>query len=90
MGGSGQDPIIGSGQSHSASVGAAGDLDATAVAPYQAQAAANLVPLKDLVKNISFKQGQRYTDYQEGDKVSDIGLAGLIAGDDDLTGFTKE
>lgn len=64
-------------------LGRQGMLDATAVAPYQAQAAANLVPLKDLVKNISFKQGQRYTDYQKGDKVSDIGLAGLIVGDDD-------
>lgn len=64
-------------------LGRQGILDATAVAPYQTQADANLVPLKDLVKNISFKQGQRYTDYQEGDKVSDIGLAGLIVGDDD-------
>ena len=57
-------------------LGRQGMLDATAVAPYQAQAAADLVPLKDLVKNISFKQGQRYADYQAGDKVSDIGLAG--------------
>ena len=70
-------------------LGRQGILDATAVAPYQAQAAANLVPLKDLVKNISFKQGQRYTDYQEGDKVSDIGLAGLIAGDDDSLASQK-
>jgi len=64
-------------------LGRQGLLDATAVAPYQTQAAANLVPLKELVKNISFKQGQRYTDYQPGDKVSTIGLAGLITGDDD-------
>ena len=37
-------------------LGRQGILDATAVAPYQAQAAANLVPLKDLVKNISFNR----------------------------------
>jgi uncharacterized membrane-anchored protein len=64
-------------------LGRQGILDATAVAPYQTQASANLVPLKELVKNISFKPGQRYTDYQAGDKVSAIGLAGLITGDDD-------
>ncbi len=70
-------------------LGRQGILDATAVAPYQAQAAADSVPLKDLVKNISFKEGQRYTDYQEGDKVSEIGLAGLITGDDDSSASQK-
>ncbi len=70
-------------------LGRQGILDATSVAPYQAHASANLVPLKDLVKNISFKQGQRYTDYQEGDKVSDIGLAGLIMGDEDSLASQK-
>jgi hypothetical protein len=70
-------------------LGRQGILDATSVAPYQAHASANLVPLKDLVKDISFKQGQRYTDYQDGDKVSDIGLAGLITGDDDSLASQK-
>src|SRR5579859_1171723 len=70
-------------------LGRQGMLDATAVAPYQIKAAANLVPLKELVKNISFKQGQRYTDYQDGDKVSDIALAGLITGDDDSLASQK-
>ncbi|HUA39281.1 MAG TPA: DUF2167 domain-containing protein [Candidatus Sulfopaludibacter sp.] len=64
-------------------LGRQGILDATAVAPYQDKSTAGLVPLKELVKNISFKQGQRYTDYQPGDKVSNIGLAGLIMGDED-------
>jgi len=65
-------------------LGRQGVLDATAVEPYQAaQAASDLVPLQELMKNMSFKQGQRYADYQKGDKISDIGLAGLIAGEDD-------
>ncbi len=70
-------------------LGRQGMLDATAVAPYQAQAAADLVPLKELVKDISFKPGQRYTDYRAGDKVSDLQLAGLIAGDDDSLASQK-
>jgi uncharacterized membrane-anchored protein len=64
-------------------LGRQGVLDATAVEPYRAQAASGLVPLKELVKKVSFKQGQRYADYQAGDKVSDIRLAGLITGEDD-------
>jgi hypothetical protein len=64
-------------------LGRQGVLDATAVEPYQAQAASGSVPLKELIKNVSFKQGQRYADYQAGDKVSVIGLAGLITGEDD-------
>jgi uncharacterized membrane-anchored protein len=72
-------------------LGRQGVLDATAVEPYQAgQAAANLVPLQDLMKNTAFKSGQRYTDYQKGDKVSDIGLAGLIAGEDDTADAEKD
>jgi uncharacterized membrane-anchored protein len=64
-------------------LGRQGLLDATVVEPYQAQAALDLISLKDLMKNISFKSGQRYTDYQAGDKISHIGLAGLIGGDED-------
>jgi len=41
----------------------------------------NSPPLKQLVEsNIAFKDGERYTDYQSGDKVAEIGLADIIAG----------
>jgi len=62
-------------------LGRQGVLDATVVEPYQTDT--SLAPLKELMKNISFKAGQRYTDYQKGDMVANIGLAGLIAGQDD-------
>ena len=64
-------------------LGRQGLLDATVVEPYEAQAALDLVSLKELMKNISFKAGQRYTDYQAGDKLSQLGLADLIEGDED-------
>jgi uncharacterized membrane-anchored protein len=65
-------------------LGREGVLDATAVAPYQkSRDTSAAIPLKELMRNISFKQGQRYADHQEGDKVSNIGLAGVITGDDD-------
>ncbi|HLX96514.1 MAG TPA: DUF2167 domain-containing protein [Verrucomicrobiae bacterium] len=66
-------------------LGRQGLLDATVVEPYQAQAALDLISLKELMKNISFKSGQRYTDYQAGDKISQIGLADLIGGDDEAS-----
>jgi uncharacterized membrane-anchored protein len=66
-------------------LGRQGILDATVVEPYQAQAALDLVSLKELMKNISFKAGQRYVDYQAGDKISKIGLAELIDGDEDAS-----
>jgi uncharacterized membrane-anchored protein len=37
--------------------------------------------LKQLISNINFKEGERYTDYQTGDKVAEIGLAELISGE---------
>jgi uncharacterized membrane-anchored protein len=64
-------------------LGREGVLEATAVAPYQSRNTSAAVPLKELMRNISFKQGQRYGDHQEGDKVSNIGLAGIITGDED-------
>jgi uncharacterized membrane-anchored protein len=65
-------------------LGREGVLDATAVAPYQhSRNPSAAIPLKELMRNISFKQGQRYEDHQESDKVSDIGLAGVITGQDD-------
>ena len=62
-------------------LGRQGVLDATVVEPYQAGASSDLAPLKELMKNISFKPGQRYVDFQKGDKVSEVGLAGLITGE---------
>ena len=64
-------------------LGREGLLDATAVAPYQSRDTAASIPLKELMQNISFKQGQRYVDHQQGDKISDISLATLIVGDDE-------
>jgi uncharacterized membrane-anchored protein len=66
-------------------LGRKGVLEATAVAPYQSRNTEAVIPLNELMKNISFKQGQRYTDYQKGDKVSNVGLAGVIIGDDDTS-----
>lgn len=37
--------------------------------------------LTELASNISFRDGDRYADYQIGDKVAEIGLAQLIAGE---------
>jgi len=36
--------------------------------------------LKQFMGNIAFKEGQRYDDYQTGDKVAEIGLTDLIVG----------
>jgi uncharacterized membrane-anchored protein len=66
-------------------LGRKGVLEATAVSPYQSRNTEAAIPLNELMKNISFKQGQRYTDYQKGDKVSNVGLAGVIIGDDDTS-----
>jgi uncharacterized membrane-anchored protein len=33
-----------------------------------------------LLQNYSYKQGQRYAEYREGDKLAKYGLAALIAG----------
>lgn len=68
-------------------LGRQGVLDATVVEPDQA--GSDLAPLKDLMKNISFKPGQRYVDFQKGDKVSNVSLAGLITGEDDSPAAQK-
>jgi uncharacterized membrane-anchored protein len=68
-------------------LGRQGVLDATVVEPYQG--GTDLAPLKEVMKNITFKPGQLYTDYQKGDTVADIGLAQLIAGGDDSTATPK-
>lgn len=58
-------------------LGRHGLIDATAVQVAQT-AASDPVPLKQLVKNVSFNPGERYSDYQRGDKIASVGLAGLI------------
>ena len=63
-------------------LGRQGVLDATVVEPYEK--GSDLTSLKGVMANISFKPGQRYTDYQKGDTVADTGLAGLIIGQDEL------
>jgi uncharacterized membrane-anchored protein len=61
-------------------LGRKGVLDATAVLPHRN--IPDTIPLKQLMKGVSFKEGERYADYQDGDKVSDLGLAGMITGED--------
>ena len=60
-------------------LGRHGVLDAIAVQPYRS--ASDLIPLKELMKNVSFQQGERYADYQNGDKICSIDLASLIIGE---------
>lgn len=60
-------------------LGRNGILQITAVRPYPLGNSPSLAQL--VSQNVSFKEGQRYTDYQKGDKLGDIGLASLIAGD---------
>jgi uncharacterized membrane-anchored protein len=57
-------------------LGRRGILDAIVVVPYRGFT--DLVPLKKILKGLSFKEGQRYADYQPADKVSNSSLAQLI------------
>jgi uncharacterized membrane-anchored protein len=59
-------------------MGRYGVLEVTAVRSYPLAAAPTLDQI--VSQNINFKDGDRYTDYQNGDKVGEIGMAGLIAG----------
>ena len=59
--------------------GRRGVLGIITVRPYQASS--DSVPLPQLIENITFKEGQRYADYQSGDKIADISLSGLIIDD---------
>ena len=59
-------------------LGRHGALDATAVqvqTPDQGS-----IPLKELVSGISFNRGERYSDYQAGDKVATTSIEEFIAG----------
>ena len=58
-------------------LGRHGVLQITAIQPYPLTDAPSL---KQLAANITFKDGERYADYQSGDKVAKIGLADFIAG----------
>jgi uncharacterized membrane-anchored protein len=44
------------------------------------------VPLNELAKSITFKEGQRYDDYQSGDKVASVGLKELVVGAEPAAG----
>jgi|SRR5579862_4255256 len=61
--------------------GRRGVLNLTTVRPYQGSEQADSVSLNDVVKKITFKEGQRYADYQTGDKMANGGLKELIVGD---------
>jgi uncharacterized membrane-anchored protein len=63
-----------------AMLGRHGVMEITGNLPYPL--AADAPSLKQVASNISFKEGERYSDYQSGDKVAEIGLVGLIAGED--------
>lgn len=63
--------------------GRRGVLEITAVQPDRtSQGHVDLVPLNDFVRNITFKEGQAYADYQSGDKVASAGLKEIVLGGD--------
>jgi uncharacterized membrane-anchored protein len=62
-------------------LGRRGVLNITTVQPYKAsEDPVDSVPLSDLVKKITFKEDQRYADYQIGDKVASGGVKALVVG----------
>lgn len=63
-------------------LGRHGLIDATAVQVAQ-NAASDPVPLRQLMEKVSFNPGERYSDYERGDKVARVGLAALITEDMD-------
>ncbi len=60
-------------------LGRRGVLEIISVQPYETSS--DSIHLRQLVKNISFKEGQRYADYVDGDKNADVSLAQLIIDD---------
>ncbi len=60
-------------------LGRRGVLQIITVRPYEASADSS--PLQQLMKNITFKEGQRYTDYGNGDKIAGVNLSQLIVND---------
>lgn len=61
-------------------LGRHGILQITAVQPYPFTDAPSL---KQLASNVAFKDGERYSDYQSGDKIARVGMAELITGDNE-------
>ncbi len=57
-----------------------GALDAIVVRPYKGFS--DLAPLKQLAKGVSFNTGERYADFQKGDKLSGVVFAELITAED--------
>lgn len=68
-------------------LGRRGVLQIITVQPYEASADAS--HLQPLINNITFKEGQRYADYGNGDKIADVGLAQLIIDDKQAAGSSK-
>jgi uncharacterized membrane-anchored protein len=64
-------------------LGRRGALDIVAV--QRDQGSFEPAPLLELAKNISFNPGERYADYQRGDKLATVGLVALIAGEENTT-----
>jgi hypothetical protein len=58
-------------------LGRHGYIELTAVESYPLSTAPDL---KQLAANITFKPGERYSDYQNGDKLAEVGLAEVISG----------
>ena len=52
-------------------------LEVIAIQPYQPDF--DLAPLREIVKGISFKDGERYSDYHDGDKLAKTSMAQLVA-----------
>ena len=46
--------------------------------------------LKELFKSVTFKTGQRYGDYQEGDKLANVDMYQLITGDEQTVASAKK
>jgi uncharacterized membrane-anchored protein len=67
-------------------LGRHGVLDATAV---QADLpSSESIPLKELMQNVYFNAGERYTDFQRGDKLAKVGLEELVIGEEDEGGLS--
>jgi len=57
-------------------LGRRGVLEFIKVQPYETSS--NSIPLQQLINNITFKEGQRYADYENGEKIADVSLSQLI------------
>jgi uncharacterized membrane-anchored protein len=76
-----------SGKSLSETVVLLGRKGVLRITSVKAGASAASPSLAKLAGNIAFKNGQRYADYQNGDKIAEVGLAGLVTGAKDSAGI---